>query len=101
LPQCRAFAILTDREKLTLRQTQKPEWAKFMGRDRFGLWADFRLEANQGQPVIQRLRWIPPGRFLMGSPDNEPGRWYGEGPQHLVTIAQGYWLFDTPCTQAL
>ncbi len=101
LPQAKAFAILTDREKLTLRQIRKPEWAKSMGRDRFGLWADIAVESKQGQPVIQRLRWIPPGRFMMGSPDDEPGRWEAEGPQHLVTIAQGYWLFDTPCTQAL
>ncbi|MFZ4699460.1 MAG: SUMF1/EgtB/PvdO family nonheme iron enzyme [Candidatus Methylumidiphilus sp.] len=101
LPQCCAFTILTDCEKLTLRQTQKPEWAKAMGRDRFGLWADIAVESKQGQPVIQRLRWIPPGRFMMGSPEGEPGRYDDEGPQHLVTISQGYWLFDTPCTQAL
>ena len=33
-------------------------------------------EATLG-PVRQRLRWIPPGRFLMGSPDDEEGRWTG------------------------
>ena len=38
---------------------------------------------------------------MMGSPDKEPGRWSPEGPQHPVTISQGYWLFDTPCPQAL
>ena len=101
LPQCRAFVILTDCERLTVRQIVKPSWAKSMGRDRFGLWADIAVEANQGEPVIQRLRWIPPGRFMMGSPDKEPGRWSPEGPQHPVTISQGYWLFDTPCPQAL
>ncbi len=37
----------------------------------------------------------------MGSPEDEPGRWEAEGPQHRVTIRQGFWLFDTPCTQAL
>ena len=102
LPQCSAFAILTDRERLTFRQIHsKPDWTDSMGRDRFGLWADIAIESKQGQPVIQRLRWIPPGRFMMGSPDNEPGRWSPEGPQHPVTISQGYWLFDTPCPQAL
>jgi formylglycine-generating enzyme required for sulfatase activity len=100
LPQAKAFAILTDREKLTLRQTQKPKWAKSIGRDRFGLCADIAVESKQGEPVIQRLRWIPPGRFMMGSKD-DPGRYDDEGPQHSVTIAQGYWLFDTPCTQDL
>ena len=72
-----------------------------MGRDRFGLWADIRIESPSAAAVIQRLRWIPPGRFLMGSPDDEPGRWRAEGPRHEVMIGQGYWLFDTPCTQAL
>lgn len=41
------------------------------------------------------------GRFLMGSPETEPGRHESEGPQHEVTISNGFWLFDTPCTQAL
>ena len=52
-------------------------------------------------PVRQRLRWIPPGRFLMGSPPDEEGRYSDEGPQHEVTIAEGFWMFDTPCTQCL
>ena len=47
------------------------------------------------------MRWIPPGRFLMGSPDGEEGRYDDEGPRHEVTLAEGFWLFDTPCTQAL
>ena len=55
----------------------------------------------QPASVRQRLRWIPPGRFLMGSPDDEEGRGSDEGPQHEVTIGSGFWMFDTPCTQAL
>jgi formylglycine-generating enzyme required for sulfatase activity len=51
--------------------------------------------------VRQRLRWIPPGRFLMGSPEGEEGRFENEGPQREVAITPGYWTFDTPCTQAL
>ena len=47
------------------------------------------------------MRWIRHGRFTMGSPEDEEGRWEAEGPQHEVTIAQGFWLADTPCTQAL
>ena len=37
----------------------------------------------------------------MGSPDEEEGRFSWEGPQQEVTIAEGFWMFDTPCTQAL
>jgi formylglycine-generating enzyme required for sulfatase activity len=33
---------------------------------------------------------IPPGEFMMGSPTDEPGRNWNEGPQHLVTIAQAF-----------
>ena len=51
--------------------------------------------------ITQRFRWIPPGRFLMGSPEGEEGRYDDEGPQHEVTISQGFWLMDTPVTQAL
>jgi len=73
-----------------------PEWASGWGQDAFGVW----VEITVGQ-VVQRLRWIPPGQFMMGSPESEVGRWDDEGPQHPVTISQGFWLFDTPVTQAL
>ncbi|MFZ1641186.1 MAG: formylglycine-generating enzyme family protein [Candidatus Contendobacter sp.] len=73
-----------------------PGWASGWGQDRWGVFVEFTL-----QEVTQRLRWIPPGRFWMGSSEEEPGRWQDEGPRHLVTLAEGYWLFDTPCTQAL
>ena len=73
-----------------------PEWASEWGQDRHGVFVAFTLAE-----VTQRLRWIPPGRFLMGSPEREPGRDDDEGPQHPVFITKGFWLFDTPCTQAL
>jgi formylglycine-generating enzyme required for sulfatase activity len=73
-----------------------PDWASEWGQDRFGVYVAFTL----GE-VTQRLRWIPPGRFMMGSPEDEPGRSIWEGPRHEVTITEGFWLFDTPCTQAL
>ncbi len=37
----------------------------------------------------------------MGSPEDEEGRFPDEGPRHLVSIDSGFWMFDTPCTQAL
>jgi len=50
-----------------------------------------------GVPFV--MRWIPPGVFLMGSPETESDRDSDEGPQHEVTISQGYWLGETPVTQ--
>ncbi len=73
-----------------------PAWAVAWGDDRFGLWADLAVAS-----VVQRLRWIEPGSFLMGSPETEPGRYDSEGPQHRVTLTQGFWLADAACTQAL
>lgn len=69
-----------------------------MGRDSFGPHASFQVP---GTNLVQRLRWCPPGRFLMGSPESEEGRYGDEGPQHEVVFAAGFWLFDTPCTQVL
>ena len=73
-----------------------PEWAVEAGRDRYGLWAAFAVE-----DVRCRLRWIPPGQYIRGSPEGEEGRYRDEGPQHSVTLTRGFWLGETPVTQAL
>ena len=75
------------------RQTQN--WLDHLARDEFGLYTDVNLAG-----VVQRFRWIPPGQFAMGSPEDEQGR-YDNEVLHKVTISQGYWLADTTCTQAL
>ncbi len=74
----------------------RPDWARSIGPDQYGVYAELSIK-----DVTQRLRWIPPGEFLMGSPQDEPGRYDDEGPRHSVTLTQGFWLFDTPVTQAL
>src|SRR4051812_20900168 len=80
-----------------LRRGIPPAWASEWGEDRLhGPWCAFEVGG-----VVQRLRWIPPGVFWMGSPDDEEERFSNEGTQHLVSIDSGFWLFDTPCTQAL
>ena len=42
---------------------------------------------------------VPAGRFMMGSPEDESGR-YGDEVQHPVTITQGFYLAETEVTQA-
>ncbi len=74
----------------------RPAWASDSGQDKFGLWAEFALGDAR-----QRMRWIEPGAFTMGSPEGEDGRFDNEGPQHQVTLTKGFWLGDTPVTQAL
>jgi formylglycine-generating enzyme required for sulfatase activity len=96
-PDLTTVRLSSDFEGLTIRSMTRPDWASAIGRDAFGLWAEFTIK----ETVRQRLRWIPPGEFLMGSPEEEAGRYNDEGPQHPVRISRGFWLFDTPCTQAL
>ena len=74
----------------------KPPWASAAGKDGFGKWAELSVGG-----VVQRFRWIPPGTGWLGSPEAEAGRWDDEGPRHRVTWTRGYWLGDTPVTQAL
>ncbi|MBN2195548.1 MAG: formylglycine-generating enzyme family protein [Polyangiaceae bacterium] len=74
-----------------------PPWASGWGTDRLSPYPFVELELAPG--VSMRLRWVPPGRFFMGSPSDEAGRWEVEGPQHGVTITRGFWLADAPCTQ--
>jgi formylglycine-generating enzyme required for sulfatase activity len=84
-------------EALALLQDgfRQSSWATGYGLDDYGLYAEFRL----GE-VTQRLRWIPPGEFRMGSPESEPERFDSE-TRHGVLLTQGFWLADTACTQAL
>jgi formylglycine-generating enzyme required for sulfatase activity len=72
-----------------------PSWASSLWADKYGLAAEFYI---RDVPFV--LRWIPPGSFRMGSPEDEPGRYKNEGPQHRVTISKGYWMAETPVTQA-
>ncbi len=37
-------------------------------------------------PTARQMVAIPAGKFLMGSPDAEPGRFDSEGPQHVVQV---------------
>ena len=46
------------------------------------------------------FRWCPPGTFLMGSPEDEPGR-YDNETQHSVTLTRGFWMLETEVTQAM
>ena len=46
------------------------------------------------------FRWCPPGTFLMGSPEDEESR-YEDETRHEVTLAHGFWMLETPVTQAM
>jgi len=83
----------------------RPSWASAigMGCDHAGTWADFAIAG-----VVQRMRWIPPGHFIMGSPPQEQERaisggalpeWVSGETLHTVTLTHGFWLGDSVVTQ--
>ncbi|MFA6109848.1 MAG: SUMF1/EgtB/PvdO family nonheme iron enzyme [Candidatus Latescibacterota bacterium] len=57
------------------------------------------LVANLPGGATMDFVWIAPGTFMMGSPSSESGRGSNEGPQHEVTLTQGYWLGKYEITQ--
>ena len=74
---------------------EKPPWASSFGTDAHGIYADFEIRG-----ITQRMRWILPGEFTMGSPEAEAEREDDE-TQHQVILTQSFWLADTACTQSL
>jgi formylglycine-generating enzyme len=63
------------------------------GIDGCGLWASLGVGAS-----IVLLRWVTPGTFAMGVDSADRP---SDGPSHQVTLTQGFWLAETPCTQDL
>lgn len=70
-------------------------WAAEWGEDRYGLY-----QVLQYKDASYTFRWMPKGRFMMGSPENEEGR-YEDEAYDQVSLSQGFWLGETPVTQAL
>ncbi len=71
------------------------EWCESWGEDNFGIWLEFDIKN-----ITLRMRWIKPGTFLMGSPEEEPYRNHNEN-QREVTVSKGFWFADTACSQEL
>jgi formylglycine-generating enzyme required for sulfatase activity len=88
----------------TLRHLRNPRWATLMlvaiALVAGGLWF-----ANPGSRHGNRedglnYVWIPPGNFNMGCSSNDNQCDLDETPSHPVTITKGFWLGQTPVTQA-
>lgn len=57
-----------------------------------------RGDFSECSELSMTLRWVPPGEFMMGSPESEYGRREDE-VLHKVTISHGFWMAETPITQ--
>ncbi|MCO6458674.1 MAG: formylglycine-generating enzyme family protein [Pirellulaceae bacterium] len=88
-----ASVIVTDHP---LAGGYPPAWAAEWGQDVHGPFAQLTVAK-----ATQRLRWIPAGWSVLGSPIDEPGRFDWEFKPRTVHIPRGFWMFDTPCTQAV
>ncbi|MBX9637828.1 MAG: formylglycine-generating enzyme family protein [Nitrosomonas sp.] len=95
MPAYPTLILHTGRQRMQFEGFIPPLWASAWGQDAFGFFADLLVH-----DIRQRFRWILPGSFLMGSPENEAERRTNE-TQHSVTLTRGFWLADTACTQAL
>ncbi|MBN8524262.1 MAG: protein kinase [Planctomycetes bacterium] len=83
-----------------LRQQQldgppRPAWAVASGRDAYGLWADADLPGGR-----LRLRYVPPGRALVGSPDGEAGRDIDELQVELI-LPRAFWIAEVETSQSI
>jgi formylglycine-generating enzyme required for sulfatase activity len=73
----------------------KPAWASAAGHDASGAWTELRVG-----DALQRLRWMPPATFLVGSLPDEPN-YIGPESRATATVSQGFWIADSECTQGL
>ena len=76
-----------------------PAWASSFGDSVCGPWVGIRVDK-----VEWNFQWIPAGTFMMGAGEKEPNDWaygYSERPCRRVTMTQGFWMAETPCTQAM
>ncbi|MDM8543712.1 SUMF1/EgtB/PvdO family nonheme iron enzyme [Desulfococcaceae bacterium HSG9] len=62
-----------------------------------------KIRTETFQPITNSLKmkfvYIPPGKFMMGSPESEKGR-DNEKKQHEVTLSKGFYMGTTEVTQA-
>ncbi|MSR58438.1 MAG: hypothetical protein EXS05_12425 [Planctomycetaceae bacterium] len=89
-------AVLPEVSRLEpVKLNQLPELSKI----KVGTQAGQRLVLKH-QGLTFAFRWCPPGRFVMGSPQNEQGHTPDEN-QVDVTLSSGFWALETEVTQQM
>ncbi len=83
------LASLADNDNITIPDIQ----ARIVANSTVKTEGEMRAYTNSipGTRVTYALVPIPGGEFIMGSPENEPGRRPDEGPQHRVRISP-FWM---------
>jgi formylglycine-generating enzyme required for sulfatase activity len=86
------------KENVLAEAKAKAETAEAVIASKLGLSLPFKAGVR-GQAGVISLRWVPAGRFMMGSPSGEEGRAFDE-TQFEVSLSRGFFLAETECTQA-
>jgi formylglycine-generating enzyme required for sulfatase activity len=87
LEQARALGVAPERlMAVEQRRANAALYANYQPGDRFS--DTFKDRSGEGPQLVV----VPVGEFLMGSPENEPGRNASEGPQHAVRITRPFAL---------
>ena len=82
------------RDDLGKQRFEEDHKKRFVG-SQAGEERDFEIAPG----VTMTFSWIPPGEFLMGSPEGEDRLAYNE-TQHRVTISKGFWMAQNETTQS-
>ena len=94
--QARVKAEAEERERQRLAAEAKARVEAMKARMASG--GAFRADAGERLVLGLAVRWVPAGRFTMGSPSSEPDRSSDE-VQHEVVLTRGFFLAETECTQ--
>ena len=80
---------------VTSPRTTQPELREELDR----IAVTYGQERLEGEIFLELIH-IPSGDFMMGSPEDEEGRWSDrrEGPQHKVSVPE-FWMGQYPVTQ--
>jgi formylglycine-generating enzyme required for sulfatase activity len=91
------YQVKQERERLAAVARAKAEAEDRAFAAEFGLQAPLVAGARVELGGIG-VRWIPAGRFRMGSPAGEEGR-FDKEVQHEVELSAGFFMAQTECTQ--
>jgi len=97
-----AFRRVATLAPQTSQGTPKPQTG-LLGKLRASVFGDALVPGSRRRFFVTKgcewvTVWVPPGRFIMGSPPDEVGRFEDELP-HQVTLSSGFWMMETLVTQ--
>ncbi len=86
------FLTLKQNDSVIINKKSPLKTSKHKGKAKY-------ITIDLGKGITMDLMGIPGGKYLMGSPENEPERANDEGPQHSVSI-RPFLMGKYPVTQA-